>query len=74
MSSTADLLAAAREAEFKLQTGTAVVEFEDANCERVRYQPANAHRLAAYIKKLETQLAAEAAGTTPAVGPLQVWN
>lgn len=48
-----------REAEaayHKLMTGRAAVEFRDSNGELVRYQTANAGRLAAYIHSLKVKL------------------
>ncbi|TGT90930.1 hypothetical protein EN804_06235 [Mesorhizobium sp. M8A.F.Ca.ET.161.01.1.1] len=71
MATTADLLAEAKTAYHRLQTGTSAVEVRDANGESVRYTPANASRLKAYIRELEQ----EVAGCTGPTRPLRpVWG
>lgn len=66
MATTQELLDQANDAYHRLMTGAAVVEVTDQNGERVRYQPSNAYRLAAYINTLERKLATEPQG------PMQV--
>lgn len=50
------LLEEAEQAYHNLQTGQSVAELRDQNGETVRYTPANAYRLAAYILSLKSQL------------------
>lgn len=57
----------AEQAYHNLMTGQSVAEFRDQNGEMVRYSPANASRLLAYITSLKMQL-----GGCP-VGPARVW-
>ena len=52
MASTAELLVDAETAQHRLLTGTAVVEVRDQNGEMIKYQLANADKLAAYIGQL----------------------
>lgn len=49
-------LAEARDAHHLLQIGQAAVEVRDSNGDTVRYSPANASRLRAYIAELEQLL------------------
>lgn len=49
-------LAEAESAYHRLLIGTSAVEFRDQNGELVRYTPASASRLAAYIQSLKSQL------------------
>lgn len=51
-----------------LVTGQAARVFVDQNGERIEYVAANAPRLAAYIDRLERQVAG-----TAAKGPMRVW-
>lgn len=64
---TAEKLAAARDAYHRLMTGEQAVEVRDSDGSSVRYTQANASRLRTYIKELEAQLA----GSTRPVGPLR---
>lgn len=64
---TAEKLAAARDAYHRLMTGEQAVEVRDSDGSSVRYTQANANRLRTYIKELETELA----GTARKVGPLR---
>ncbi|MCQ4311702.1 gpW family protein [Pseudomonas stutzeri] len=57
----------AEQAYHNLMVGQSVAEFRDQNGELVRYTPANATRLLAYITSLKMQL-----GGCP-VGPARVW-
>lgn len=68
-----DLHAMLQEAEtayHRLLIGTSAVEFRDQNGELVRYSPANAARLKAYIDSLKSQLGLLPAG---ALGPARAW-
>lgn len=53
----AENLADARAQYHLLVTGQAAAVYVDQNGERVEYRPANAARLAAYIRQLEKQIA-----------------
>ncbi|MER9522506.1 gpW family protein [Mesorhizobium sp. M0292] len=71
MATTADLLAEAKAAYHRLQVGGAAVEVRDATGEMIRYSPANASRLKAYIAELEAELR----GCAKVVPPLRpVWG
>ncbi|RWF33708.1 gpW family head-tail joining protein [Mesorhizobium sp.] len=71
MATTAELLAEAKSAYHRLQIGESAVEVRDATGESVRYTPANASRLKAYIAELE----AENNGCGRVVPPLRpVWG
>ncbi|QPC91439.1 gpW family head-tail joining protein [Mesorhizobium sp. INR15] len=71
MATTADLLIEAKTAYHRLQIGTAAVEVRDSNGESIRYTAANASRLLAYIKSLESEIA----GCSPVARPLRpVWG
>ncbi|RVC69777.1 hypothetical protein EN759_06640 [Mesorhizobium sp. M00.F.Ca.ET.038.03.1.1] len=71
MATTADLLTEAKAAYHRLQIGESAVEVRDATGESIRYTPANASRLLAYIRSLEAELA----GCTRVVPPLRpVWG
>lgn len=63
------ILKDAKDAYHDLMTGRSTVEFVDQNGERVRYQPANAFRLAAYIQDLEHKIAGGGAS-----GPMRIWG
>lgn len=65
MATTAELLLEAKTAYHRLQLGVSMVEVRDSNGESVRYTPANASRLWAYIKLLEAELAGKPAVTSP---------
>ncbi|RWE33897.1 gpW family head-tail joining protein [Mesorhizobium sp.] len=60
----------AKAAYHELLTGRAVAEFRDQNGETVRYQAANAFRLAAYIQELENKLSTECRPSAP----MQFWG
>lgn len=62
-------LADAQKAYHDLMTGSAVVEVTDQNGERVKYNPANANRLAAYIQTLQNQINPVVSAT----GPMRFW-
>ena len=64
---TAEKLAAARDAYHRLMTGEQAVEVRDSDGSSVRYTQANASRLHTYIKELESELA----GTVRRGGPLR---
>lgn len=69
----ADLQARLQEAELayhRLMTGQSAAEFRDQNGELVRYTPANASRLLAYITSLKAQLGLLPAG---ALAPARAW-
>lgn len=57
MSDLPTQLAEARAAYHELQMGRSAVTFVDSNGERVEFRPANAAKLAAYIRDLERQIA-----------------
>ena len=63
---TEELLALAEAAYHDLMTGRAVVEVRDQNGESIRYNPANAYRLANYIAELKRQI------NGSGCGPMQV--
>jgi len=56
----------------KLMLGESVVEFEDSNGERVRYNQANRGSLAAYISEIERKIAVLQGMNVP-VKPMRVW-
>lgn len=60
-------LAEAEEALHQLRTGRAVVEI-GTDTERVKYQPADAAQLAAYVRTLKVQLGRIAPGGAISVG------
>lgn len=60
----------AEEAYHALMSGQSVAEFRDSNGELVRYTPANAFRLQAYILQLKSQLGQLQPGS---LGPGRVW-
>ncbi|WP_295704832.1 gpW family head-tail joining protein [uncultured Brevundimonas sp.] len=62
MGSLAERLASAEAAYDRLMTGAAVVEVQDQNGERVRYNAASARQLATYCAELRRQI-----GGRPAV-------
>lgn len=64
------LLQEAEQAYHRLMIGTSAVEFRDQNGELVRYSPANAARLRAYIDSLRSQLGLIPHGST---GPARAW-
>lgn len=64
-----DRLTEAENAYHSLMSGQAVVEFRDQNGETVRYQAANAFRLAAYIESLKDQI-----GGYAAAAPMRIWG
>lgn len=69
MADTAELearLATAETAYHNLMMGMSVAELRDENGEMVRYTPANAGRLAAYIYSLKSQLGLTSGKSTPA--------
>lgn len=66
MATKEEQLAAAEEAYHSLMTGAAVVEVKDANGETIKYQTANAFRLAGYIEKLKRDI------NGSGCGPMQV--
>jgi hypothetical protein len=66
---TQERLTEAEKAYHDLMSGRAVVEVRDQNGEAVRYQAANAFRLAAYIQELKNQL-----GTYGSARPMQFWG
>ncbi len=68
MATTEEKLEQAEKAYHDLMMGRTVVEFRDSNGELVRYTPANAGRLAAYISSLKTELGLVSSG------PLAVWG
>ena len=53
-----------------LMTGQSVAELRDQNSEMIRYTPANAARLLAYIQSLKQQLGLIAPGS---LGPARGW-
>jgi hypothetical protein len=53
----------AEQAYHHLMTGQSVAEFRDQNGELIRYTPANAGRLLAYILSLKSQLGLVAPGS-----------
>lgn len=57
----------ARKAYHDLMTGAAVVEVTDQNGERIKYNAANAYRLATYIQTLESKL------SLSSTGPMRFW-
>ncbi len=59
----------AETAYHELMAGRAVVEIRDQNGETVRYQAANAFRLATYIQELKRLL-----GSGVNIGPMQIWG
>lgn len=59
----------AESAYHDLMTGAAVVEVTDQNGERIKYNAANAFRLAAYIQDLKNQLNPSLNST----GPMRFW-
>lgn len=63
-------LAEAELAYHRLMTGRSVQEVVDQNGERVRYSPASAVRLAAYIADLKTRIA----GDNGSTGPMRIWG
>lgn len=63
-----ELLEEAEGAYHALMTGRAVVEVRDQNGELVRYNPANAFRLANYINELKRQIS-----DSGCLGPMQVF-
>ena len=63
-------LAEAEEAYHALMTGQSVAELRDQNSELIRYMPANASRLLAYIQSLKQQLGLIAPGS---LGPARGW-
>lgn len=63
-------LAEAEEAYHALMTGQSVAELRDQNGELIRYTPANAPRLLAYIQSLKQQLGLIAPGS---LGPARGW-
>lgn len=63
-------LVEAEKAYHDLQIGVAVVEITDQNGEKMRYQPANAGRLSAYIAELKRQIG----GNPRANGPMTIWG
>lgn len=69
MAVTQSMLDEAVAAYHRLMTGAGVVEFRDQNGETVKYERANAYRLAAYIQELRRELGLLSAGT----GPMRVW-
>jgi len=60
----------AEQAYHGLMLGQSVAELRDANGELIRYTPANAARLATYIRSLRAQLGMIPAG---ALAPGRVW-
>lgn len=66
---TAQKLAEARQAYHEIMTGQAVSRFVDQNGETVQYTRANIQQLAAYIAKLEAELANP--GGRPYRGPIR---
>jgi hypothetical protein len=56
-------LTEAKAALHNLQIGQSAVEIRDSNGDAVRYTPANASRLKAYIAELEAQLLNDAAAS-----------
>lgn len=63
------LLEAAEKSYHDLMTGRAVVEVMDQNGERVKYQAANAYRLATYIQELKNKI-----GTYGGSAPMEFWG
>lgn len=63
-------LAEAEEAYHALMTGQSVAELRDQNSELIRYTPANASRLLAYIQSLKQQLGLIEPGS---LGPARGW-
>ena len=63
----AELLAEAKMALHNLSIGASVVEARDSTGEMVRYTPANASRLKAYI----AELTAKIAGTSTTIRPFR---
>jgi hypothetical protein len=62
-----ELLAEAKLALHRLNVGEAIVEARDSTGEMVRYTPANASRLKAYI----AELTAKIAGTSTTIRPFR---
>lgn len=56
MATKQELLAQAEEAYHKLMLGQTVVEVRDSNGETIRFNAANANKLATYINDLKRQL------------------
>lgn len=69
MAVTQQLLDDAEAAYHRLMTGTAMVEVRDQNGEMVKYNLANANKLAIYIQQLKRDLGLLVAGT----GPMRVF-
>lgn len=68
MATTEEKLEQAEKAYHDLMMGKSLVEFRDSNGELVRYTPANAGRLAAYISGLKAELGLSV------TSPLRVWS
>jgi gpW len=73
MATLSERLIEAEDAYHRLMTGTSAVEIRDSNGEMVRYTPANAYRLSAYIESLKGQIAASANNTPLYSGPMRVF-
>lgn len=69
MATLQERLAEAEDAKHKLATGRAVAEVRDQNGETIRYTPANAWRLNAYIEGLRSQIN----GPGTILGPMRVF-
>ena len=67
---TAELLVEAKAAYHALQLGQGVVEVRDSNGESVRYTPANASRLKAYIAELTRELNGTAVSVVTPMRPM----
>lgn len=63
-------LAEAELAYHRLMTGRTVQEVVDQNGERIRYVPASASRLAAWIQELKVRIA----GDNGSTGPMRFWG
>jgi hypothetical protein len=73
MATLSERLVEAEDAYHRLMTGTSAVELRDSNGEMVRYTPANAYRLSAYIESLKGLIAAAANNTPTYTGPMRVF-
>jgi len=68
MATTEELLAEAKAALHRINTGTSAVEVHDRNGEKVSFSQINSSKLQAYIESLERQLSGQ-----PALGPMRVY-
>lgn len=72
MATIQERLTEAESAFHRLQLGESAVEVRDSDGSSVRYTPANASRLAAYIEDLRAQLAVETGSGDRHAGPMRL--